>query len=185
MKNLKEYLEEEFNPEWDYVIEMASIGYPVLNKTNHLIALHGTNAGDRQRPHIHIYLEGDKRPFSKFNFEIALDEILCYDEINLIAMRDKSKHLNIKNRSKCSWNGYMRLKDDFEDWLFSKDIEIQGNFKDNLAAIIYSYNQESGGTRKSNPLLEYIKNKGMKIQDKFRKYFSEEDINKYDVCFDK
>ena len=35
MKSLKEYVDEQFNPEWDYVIEMASIGYPVLNKTNH------------------------------------------------------------------------------------------------------------------------------------------------------
>ena len=179
-----EYVEEKFNPEWDYVIEMASIGRPILNKMYCYIALNGTYAGDREKPHIHIYLEGDKRPFHKFNFEIALDEILCYDEINLIAMRDKSNHLNIKNRSKCSWDGYMRLKDDFEDWLFSKDIEIQGNFKDNLAAIIYSYNQESGGTRKSNPLLEYLKDKGMKIQNKFRKYFSEDDINKYGECFD-
>ena len=132
-----EYVEEKFNPEWDYVIEMASIGYPVLNKTNHLIALHGTYTGDRERPHIHIYLEGDKRPFSKFNFEIALDEILCYDEINLLRMRDKSKRIDFKNRNKCSWNEYEELRDDFEDWLFSKDIEIRGGFKDNLDAIIY------------------------------------------------
>ena len=164
---------------------MASIGYPVLNKTNHLIALHGTNAGDRQRPHVHIYLTGDKRPFSKFNFEIALDEILCYDEINLLRMRDKSKRIDFKNRNKCSWDGYFKLRDYFEDWLFSKDVEIRGDFIDNLDAIIYWYNQESDSTNNSNPLLEYIKNKGMKIQDKFRKYFSEEDINKYDVCFDK
>lgn len=65
---------------------MASIGYPVLNKTKYLIAFHGTYAGDREKPHIHIYLNVDRRPFSKFNFEIALDEILCYDEINLLRM---------------------------------------------------------------------------------------------------
>ena len=183
MKRLKEYLEEKFNPEWDYVIEMASIGKPILNKIHYHIALHGTYAGDRERPHIHIYLYGDKRPFSKFNFEIALDEILCYDEINLITMRDKSKHIDLKNRSKCSWDGYMRLKDDFEDWLFSNP-ELRGDFIDNLDAIIYFYNQESYSTNNSNPLLEYIKSKGMKIQNKFRKYFSEDDINKYTVCFD-
>ena len=51
-------------------------------------------------------------------------------------------------------------------------------------AIIYFYNQESGGTKNSNSLLEYIKRKGMKIQNKFIKYFSEEDIDKYPVCFD-
>ena len=99
-------------------------------------------------------------------------------------MRDKSKHIDIKNRNKCSWDGYVRLRDDFEDWLFSEDVEIRGGFKDNLDAIIYWYNQESGGTRNSNPLLEYIKSKGMKIQNKFINYFSEEDIKKYSVCFD-
>ena len=61
-----EYLEEKFNPECDYAIEMASIGRPILNEMHCFIALHGTYAGDRERPHIHIYLEGDKRPFSKF-----------------------------------------------------------------------------------------------------------------------
>ena len=185
MKKLVEYIEEEFNPEWDYVIEMASIGRPILNKIHYHIVLHGTYAGDRERPHIHIYLKEDKRPFSKFNFEIALDEILCYDEINLITMRDKSKHIDIKNRNKCSWDGYFKLRDDFEDWLFSDNVEIRGGFKDNLDAIIYFYNQECDNTNNSNPLLEYIKNKGMKIQNKFINYFSEDDINKYTVCFNK
>ena len=171
MKRLKEYLEEDFNPKWDYVIDMASIGRPILNKISYHIALHGTYAGDRENPHIHIYLKDDKRPFSKFNFEIALDEILCYGEINLLRMRDKSKHIDFKNRSKCSWDGYEGLKNDFGDWLFSKDVEIRGGFKDNLDAIIYFYNWESGGTRNSNPLLEYLKRKGMKIQNKFRNYF--------------
>lgn len=46
----------------------------------------------------------------------------------------------------------MRLKDDFADWLFSKDVEIRGGFKDNLDAIIYWYNQESDSTNNSNPL---------------------------------
>ena len=73
MKHIKEYLDEPYNPDWENVVEMATIGYPILNKKAHSIALHGTNAGDRERPHIHIYLDGDKRPFSKFNFEIALD----------------------------------------------------------------------------------------------------------------
>ena len=184
MKKLKEYLEEDFNPEWDYVIDMASIGRPILNEMYCYIALHGTYAGDRERPHVHIYLAGDKRPFSKFNFEIALDEILCYGEINLLRMRDKSKHIDFKNRSKCSWDGYFKLRDDFEDWLFSTP-ELRGDFIDNLDAIIYFYNQECDNTNNSNPLLEYIKNKGMKIQDKFRHYFSEDDISKYIECFDK
>lgn len=183
MKQLTEYINEQFNEEWDYVIEMASIGYPILNKTNYYIALHGTNAGDRERPHIHIYLENDKRPFNKFNFEIALDEILCYDEINLIRMKDSSKHIDYKNRNKCSWDNYTKLLYDFEDWLYNSNVEIRGNFIDNLDAIIYFYNQESGGLRNKNPFLEYIKKRGLKILNKFTKYFSEEDKNQYKECF--
>ena len=34
--------------------------------------------------------------------EIALDEILCYDEINLIRMKDQSKHIDRRNRNICS-----------------------------------------------------------------------------------
>ena len=153
MKAIKQYINEKFNSDWDYVIEMASIGYPILNKTNHYIALHGKNAGDRERPHIHIYLENDKRPFNKFNFEIALDEILCYDEINLIRMKDISKKIDYTDRQKCSWDGYTKLYNDFEDWLFSSNVEIRGDYIDNLDAIIYFYNQESGGTKNKNPLL--------------------------------
>lgn len=179
MINLRQYIYEEFNPEWDYVIEMASIDRPILNKTHYHIALHGTDAGDRERPHIHIYLDGDRRPFSKFNFEIALDELLCYDEINLITMRDKSNNIDIKNRSKCSWNKYYKLRDDFEDWLFSNSSK-RGDFIDNLDAIIYFYNEESGGLRNGvNPLLKYLHSKGMKILDKYKKYFSTEDLINY------
>ena len=116
MKHLNTYVEEQFNPEWDYVVEMTSIGYPVLNKTNHYIAVHGTKAGDRQRPHVHIYLSNDKRPFSKFNFEIALDEILCYDEINLIRMKDQSKHIDRKNRG----NNIMKIQCLVENTKYNK-----------------------------------------------------------------
>ena len=183
MVNLKEYLEEDFNNDWDYVIEMASIGYPILDKTNYHIALHGTMAGDRERPHIHIYLDNDKRPFNKFNFEIALDEILCYDEINLIRMKDLGKNIDCKNRNKCSWSNYTKLYNDFEDWLYSNNVELRGEFIDNLDACIYFYNQESGGRRNINPLLEYIGNKGMKIMDKYSKYFDDIDKKQYKECF--
>ena len=184
MKSLKRHVDEQFNPEWDYVVEMASIGYPVLNKTNHYIAVHGTNAGDRQHPHVHIYLRGDKRPFSKFNFEIALDEIFCYDEINLLRMTDQSKHINIKNRNICSWNGYHKLYEDFDNWLFSNNVEVRGGFINNLDAIIYFYNEESTNVHQQNPMLKYIKDHGMKILEKHKKYFSEEDVEKYKECFE-
>ena len=183
MKSFKEYAEEQFNPEWDYVVEMATIGHPVLDKKERLIMVHGTNAGDRQIPHVHICLNDDVRPFNKFNFEIALDEILCYDELNLIRMSDKNNGIDKKNRSLCSWNGYNKLKNEFEDWLYQKSNK-RGEFIDNLDALIYFYNEESTNTHQQNPLLKYIQDHGMKVLYKYKKYFSEEDIKKYDKYFE-
>ena len=183
LHSFNEHIDEQFNPEWDYVIEMATVGHPVLDKKERMIIVNGTKAGDRQRPHVHIYLNDDVRPFKKFNFEIALDEILCYDELNLIRMTDKNNNVNKKKRSLCSWNGYYKLKDEFEDWLYQKSNK-RGDFIDNLDAIIYFYNFESGGLKNSNPLLNYIKDRGMKILEKHNKYFSDEDIEKYKECFE-
>ena len=99
-------------------------------------------------------------------------------------MKDRSKNIDYKNRTTCNWNGYSKLYDDFEDWLYNKTPEIRGDFIDNLDAIIYFYNQESGGMNNRNPILEYIKGKGMKILKKNEKYFSNEDKLKYKECFE-
>ena len=32
LHSFNEHIEEQFNPEWDYVVEMATIGHPVLDK---------------------------------------------------------------------------------------------------------------------------------------------------------
>ena len=72
MKTLQEYIKESYEPfddDWDYVVEMATIGTPFLDKKERLIIVHGINSGDRIRPHVHICLNDDKCPFSKFNFE--------------------------------------------------------------------------------------------------------------------
>lgn len=185
MKTLQEYIKESYEPfddGWDYVVEMATIGTPFLDKKERLIMVHGINSGDRIRPHVHICLNDDKRPFNKFNFEIALDEILCYDEINLIRMTDQSKRIDRKNRDSCSWNGYHKLKNDFEDWLYAKSNK-RGDFIDNLDALIYFYNEESTISHYKNPLLQYIKDHGLTVLNKYKKYFSEEDIEKYKDVF--
>lgn len=183
MKKLSEYIiDEEYDPKWDYVVEMATIGHPILDKQERLIMVHGTNSGDRKRPHVHICLNDDIRPFNKFNFEIALDEIVCYDEINLIRMSDKNKNIDKKNRIQCSWQGYNKLKNDFEDWLFQKSNK-RGNFIDNMDALIYFYNEESTTSHHQNPLLQYIQDHGQKVLDKYKKYFSKEDIETYINCF--
>ena len=75
----------------------------------------------------------------------------------------------IKNRVKCSWEGYKTIKDNFEDWLFSK-CKYPGDFIDNLDAIIWMYNNESDSIDE-NPIKSYIEARGLKILDKFKKYF--------------
>lgn len=149
------------------IVEMAVATNDVkLGKNHYRIALHGPAAGDRPYPHIHIYRTDDKYPWKKFNFEISLVDILCNDEINLVCQEDRTKGIVRKNKNKCSWIGYKDIKDDFEDWLESK-CNKPGDFKNNLDFLIWSYDDES----KSGELLNYIKDKGKKVLDKYKEYF--------------
>lgn len=176
MKSLKEYILEKRRANYyeKYVLEMATIDRNALTKNKYKIAIHGIDASDRPNPHIHIYMSDDVRPFSKFNFEISLCDILCKDEINLIKMKDKKKDININNRDKCSWKGYHRLHDEFEDWLFSKS-KYPGEFKDNLDAIVWNYNHECTGS--VNYVKEYIKEQGWKVLPKYKYYVDNNDQN--------
>lgn len=184
MKSLIEFIYKNiWMPSEKCIYEMATIGRPILNKTKYLIAIHGVNSGDRAYPHIHIYLADDKFPYNKFNFEISLINILCYDEIILIRMRDKKLGKYINNKSKCSWDGYTKLKNDFENWLYEKS-KFPGDFIDNLDVIIWNYNNESEYAKENNALLYYIKEHGMKVLNKYKKYFNIEDINNYKECFE-
>ncbi len=92
-------------------------------------------------------------------------DILCYDEINLVYQRDTRNGIRLTNRNKCSWDGYSKIKEDFEDWLFSKSSK-RGDFKDNLDAIIYFYNEENP----HKTLWDYIEEHGLQILDKFKHY---------------
>ena len=84
-----------------------------------------------------------KKMFSKFGHEVIEDP----------------------NIVKCSWNGYFKLKEDFEDWLFSKSSK-RGDFKDNLDAIIYFYNEENH----NKTLWDYIEEHGLKVLNKYKHY---------------
>ena len=169
MKSLFEYLKVSQWPSEEYILEMATIAKQAnLWKSKYKIACHGTNASDRPNPHIHIYLSNDRRPYNKFNFEVSICDILCKDEINLIKMRDEKNGIKKNNRDKCSWDGYQKLKNDFEDWLFNRKVEIPGNFIDNLDACIYWYNQECDGS--DNPIKDYIEEHGWKVLPKYKKY---------------
>lgn len=169
MRNIKEFIQDYLWPS-EKIFEMATISKSERwGKDNYKIAIHGTAKGDRESPHIHIYLSKDDLPYNQFNFEISLTDILCYDEINLIYQRDKKANRLITNRNKCSWEGYRRIKDGFEDWLFEKS-KFPGNFKDNLDTIIWCYNNESSN-QSENPLKDYLDERGLKVLDKYKHYF--------------
>ena len=92
--------------------------------------------------------------------------MLCYDELNIVAIQDKEKKINIKN--KCSWSGYRKLHDRIEDWLEEPCTGLPGNFKNNLEALIWSYDNESND---GMSLLEYINGHGNKVLPKYENYF--------------
>lgn len=161
MKNLKEYIEQ-------YITEMATIAKSVkLGKNSYRVAIHGTSSKDRDYPHIHIYLANDNS-LQKFNFEVSLVDILCNDEINLIVQIDKENGIHRMHRDKCSWEGYRKLYNDFEDWLYDTHVNVPGEWLNNLDAIIWFCNNESPG---DNYVKEYIESRGKKILKKYEKYF--------------
>lgn len=150
------------------ILEMATISKNAkLGKEQYRIAVHGPASKDRPYPHIHIYKANDEFPFTQFNFEISLIDLLCYDELNLVTMVDKSNGISIKNKNKCSWTGYRKLRDDFEDWLEAKS-DRKGAFKNNLDAIIWNYDNEA---YEDNALLNYIQDRGKKVLPKYKEYF--------------
>lgn len=171
MKSILEYIQEKLGiiePSIQ-IVEMATIDKKVkVGKDTYRIALHGPVVGDRPYPHFHIYLANDMFPYKKFNIEVSLVDLLCYDELNIVAMQDKEKGTNIKNRDKCSWLGYRKLHNKIEDWLEEPCTGIPGRFANNLEALIWSYDNESN---QGLSLLDYIKDQGKKVLPKYKKYF--------------
>lgn len=167
MKSLAEFISDSiariYNPDRKFVLEMAQIGRNVkLDNGLYDLAVHGTNAGDRPYPHMHIYkTRGDK----SFDFEVSLVDLLCDDEINLISMKDKSANINRRNRNICSWQGYRKMFNDFEDWL--EDIVKRpggDQFKNNIDYAVWAYDDESGGDEETfSPFLDYIRTQGKQI----------------------
>lgn len=198
MQNLVDYIQERINnihlsdfiskiyiPTRKVVLEMGQLSSNLrLGNKLYDISLHGPNSGDRPHPHIHIY----KPKLNKsFDFEISLVDLLCNDELNLISMKDKDNNINRRNRNICSWEGYRKMKNDFEEWLESTEVDIIGDFKNNIEAAIYTYNREAGmnarDINKFNPFLEYIISQGKKIHDNYKELFSDEIKEIYPEAF--
>ena len=91
------------------LLEMATFGRINDGKDMYKIAIHGPASNDRPMPHIHIYLNNDVFPYSQFNFEVSLVDLVCKDEINLIAQIDRKNNIKRTNRSECSCEGYRDL----------------------------------------------------------------------------
>ena len=177
MISLLEYIKYNFKNE--YIPEMTTVAKNIRldNRRQYKIAIHGPSTKDRDYPHIHIYDYND-HSLKKFNFEISLIDILCYDEINIIAQVDKDRNIKRMNRNKCSWEGYRKLYEGFENWLYSDNLTTPGDFVNNLEAVIWHCNNESYGPEE-NYVLYYIRTQGKKVLNKFRNLFSEEDQNNY------
>ena len=84
----------------------------------------------------------DPEPYRRDEKAISPHNVFTNTSFMKSYIEKKKYNELINNRNKCSWNGYNKLKNDFEDWLFSKS-KKRGDFIDNLDAIIYMYNEES------------------------------------------
>lgn len=162
----------------EVLTEMATFGVEKWGRKTYKIAVHGASSKDRPIPHIHIYLNNDINPYTKFNFEISLIDILCKDEINLIFQTDKKKNIDNRNRKQCTWTGYSEIKEGLYKFLFNPCEDKRfGDFNDNLERGIYEWNRETDYVKtineKKNLLSEYFKKKGLIPLPKYEKYLKD------------
>ena len=155
------------------LLEMATFGKPKWGQNLYKISVHGPATSDRKTPHIHIYLLNDTK-LSTFNFEISLVDILCKDEINLIYQIDRKNNIVRTHRRDCSWEGYASIYRGFKEFLTSnQNLGLYKNCENGLMASIEAYNNESNSL--GNALKEYLDNKGLKVLQKYAKYFTDEE----------
>ena len=64
--------------------------------------------------------------------------------------------------------GYRKLYNDFEDWLYDSPTGLPGEWIDNLDAIVWYCNHESPG---DDYVRKYIEQRGKHILTKYNKYF--------------
>jgi len=172
MRNLTD-IEVDANSQ--VLLEMATCGVEHWGKNQYKIAVHGAATKDRPIPHIHIYMDKDVYPYTKFNFEISFIDLICKNEINLIHQIDRAKNLKKTNRTSCSWTGYGDILTGFRKFLFEpyKNSGFE-NFSDNLEHIIYEWNKETDYLKTENggnPLKDYLDEHGLTIHANYVKYF--------------
>lgn len=157
------------------LLEMATFGRINDGRNMYKIAIHGPASNDRAMPHIHIYLNNDEFPYSQFNFEISLVDIVCNDEINLITQIDRKNNIKRTNRSECSWGGYRDLYKTFQSFLRQQPMKkgYRNIAKNNLQVAIMEWDNENNDNMEDDESLmkKFIESKGFKILPKYLPYF--------------
>ena len=151
------------------VCEMATVGWPIIDKVEYKLSIHGVNTRDRPIPHIHLDRADDPER-KNFKFEISLVDLLETGEPVLVLQKDRARHINRTNKKECNWNGYKKLHDGVLAYLESdpEDDAPRGS-RSNLESFIKFWNKESGTD--PNCLAEYIKEHGVTVLEKYRIYF--------------
>ena len=157
------------------LLEMATFGNIKANNNSYRIAIHGPATNDRPMPHIHIYLSQDKFPYPLFNFEISLVDLVCKDEIVLVAQIDRAKNIRRTNKDDCSWIGYRELYNSFKDFLSQPPMKkiYKGRALNNLQVAIMEWDNENNDNVDDNESLmkKFIESKGYTILPKYLPYF--------------
>ena len=158
------------------LMEMATCGVEKWGKNTYKIAVHGASTKDRPTPHIHIYLNNDQNPYSKFNFEISFIDLICEDKIIPIYQLDRQNNVKNTNRRECTWNGYKEIAEGLRIFLSESCTSKFGDFSSNLERIIYEWNRETDFVKTNNggnPLKDYLNLYGLTPHPKYAKLFEE------------
>ena len=160
--------------------EMATFGVQKWGNETYKIAVHGSSTKDRPTPHIHIYLNNDVNPYSKFNIEVSLVDLLCSDAIVPIYQHDAAHNVLNTNRRDCSWTNYNDILKGLIEFFKTGPISTKfGSFENNIERAIYEWNRETDfqKTEKGgNPLKEYFESKGLVPLSKYAKYLKDKEI---------
>lgn len=151
------------------ICEMATVGWPTIDKVKYKLSIHGVNTSDRPIPHIHLD-RADDLDRRRFKFEISLPDFLATGEPVLVLQKDLKHHIYRTNRVDCSWNGYTKLRNGVIEYLESGPEErAPRGSRSNLESFIIHWNNESG----TDPdlLAKYLKERNIEVLEKYRIYF--------------
>lgn len=151
------------------ICEMATVGWPVINKVRYKLSIHGVNTSDRPIPHIHLDRADDPER-RRFKFEISLTDFISTGEPVLVLQKDLKRHIFRTNRTECSWDGYSRLRNGVIEYLRSGPEEhAPRGSRSNLESFIIYWNNESGPD--PDRLAKYLRARNIDVLEEFRPYF--------------